>query len=126
MTTATDMVKAAKAEIENLSAAEVTKEIEGKDVLLVDVREPNETAQEVIGGALLAPRGMLEFYADPTTSYHLDGFDRDRRVVLYCSAGSRSALAAKTLQDLGYSHVAHLEGGITGWKENGYPTKSPD
>lgn len=124
MVTAMEMVREAKAGIENLSPAQVAEEIAAGDVLLVDVREPNETAQEVIEGALLAPRGMLEFHADPTTTYHLDGFDKGRRVVLYCSAGSRSALAVRTLRDLGYTNVAHLDGGITGWKEEGRPTKS--
>lgn len=125
MVTAKEMVDAAKARIENLTPAQVEEEIGGGDVLLVDVREPTETGQEVIGGALRAPRGMLEFYADPSTPYHLEEFRKDRRIVLYCSAGSRSALAARTLQELGYDDVAHLEGGITKWKEEGRDTEVP-
>lgn len=125
MTTAMEMVTAAKAGIENLVPSDFAKEM-GKDgVLLVDVREPTETGQEVIPGALLAPRGMLEFYADPTTTYHLDDFDRDRRILIYCSAGSRSALSTRTLQELGYENVAHLDGGIKAWKEAGFPTNAP-
>lgn len=126
MATASEMVAAAKAGIENLTPTEVAKEVEEGTALLVDVREPTETAQETIGGALLAPRGMLEFYADPTTPYHLAELERDRRIVLYCSAGSRSALATRTLHDLGYTNVAHLDGGLTGWKEAGYPTEEPN
>lgn len=123
MRTAKDMVTAAKAEIENLTPADFAEALKQGDALLVDVREPTETSNEIIPGALLAPRGMLEFHADPTTPYHLDGFERDRRVLLYCSAGSRSALAAQTLAAMGYGDVAHLEGGITAWKEAGYPTE---
>lgn len=123
MTTAAELVTAAKAGIENLTPADVAEEIAGDDVLLVDVREPTETQHEVIGGALLAPRGMLEFYADPSSPYHLEDFRPARRIILYCSAGSRSALSAQTLQDLGYGDVAHLDGGIKDWKEAGYPTE---
>jgi rhodanese-related sulfurtransferase len=126
VTSAKDLVAAAKAEIENLSAADVATEIERPDVLLVDVREPGETANGVIPGAVLAPRGMLEFHADAATPYHLDGFEPARRVVLYCSAGSRSALAARTLQQLGYRDVAHLDGGFTAWKDEGRPVVPPD
>lgn len=123
MATATEMVTAAKAGVENLTPTQVADEIKNAEVLLVDIREPNETEQEIIEGALLAPRGMLEFYADPSTPYHLEEFERDRRIVLYCSAGSRSALGAQTLQEIGYSNIAHLDGGIKGWKEAGYPVE---
>ena len=116
-----DMVAAAKAGIENLSPDAVVTELSGGDVLLVDVREPTETAQGVIPGAVLAPRGMLEFHADPSTPYHLDGFDASRRVILYCAAGSRSALGALALQQLGYGDVAHLDGGYGAWVDAGHP-----
>lgn len=125
MTTVTELVTAAKAGIENLTPPDVAEEIAGNDVLLVDLREPNETQHEIIGGALMAPRGMLEFYADPSSPYHLENFQRDRRIILYCSAGSRSALGAQTLQALGFGDVAHLDGGIKNWKEAGYPTEVP-
>lgn len=68
-----------------------------------------------------APRGMLEFSADPTSAYHCAEFDPDRRTVLYYAPGGRSALAAATLQDLGYTQVAHLDGGLTAWREAGLP-----
>ena len=123
MTTAMEMVTAAKAGIENLTPSEFADEVQRDHALLVDIREPNETQKEVISGALLAPRGMLEFYVDPSTPYHLKEFQVDRRILLYCSAGSRSALAAQTLQRLGYVNVAHLDGGITGWKQEDYPTE---
>jgi rhodanese-related sulfurtransferase len=115
MTGAMKMVAAAKAGIENLTPAEVAEELDRGDVLLVDLREPDETAAGVIPGAVRAPRGMLEFHADPATPYHLQGFDPGRRVIVYCAAGSRSALAASTLQQLGYRDVAHLDGGLAAW-----------
>ncbi|MGA8216946.1 MAG: rhodanese-like domain-containing protein, partial [Solirubrobacterales bacterium] len=111
----------AKAGIENLRPAEVAEEIGRGEALLVDVREPGETADGIIPGATLAPRGMLEFHADPETPYHLDAFDRDRRVIVYCAAGSRSALGAAALQELGYRDVAHLQGGLKAWREEGRP-----
>ncbi len=94
-------------------------------MLLVDLREPAEIADGVIPGAVLAPRGMLEFHADPSTPYHLEGFEPDRRVIVYCAAGSRSALGAAALQELGYRDVAHLEGGFKAWVEQGHPVAQP-
>jgi rhodanese-related sulfurtransferase len=70
---------------------------------------------------VLAPRGMLEFHADAATPYHLDALHPERRVIVYCAAGSRSALAARTLQELGYGNVAHLDGGISAWVGEGRP-----
>lgn len=121
MTGAKDLVAAAKAEVENLTPAQVAAEIETGDVLLVDVREPGETADGVVPGAVLAPRGMLEFHADAATPHHLEGFHPDRRVIVYCAAGSRSALAAVSLRTLGYSDVAHLDGGFAAWTDDGRP-----
>ena len=66
---------------------------------------------------------MLEFYADPTSPYHWPEFRPDRRVVLHCASGGRSALAAVTLARLGYGDVAHLDGGLKTWKEQGLPTE---
>lgn len=125
MPTVMEMVTAARAEIENLDAAQVANELEGGDKLLVDLREAAETEQGVIPGAVHAPRGMLEFHADPTSPYHLDGFEPDRRVILYCASGGRSAMAVKTLQELGYRDVAHLDGGFKGWVAEGRPVTAP-
>jgi rhodanese-related sulfurtransferase len=124
-----EMVIAAKAGIENLAAAHAAAELEHADALLVDVREPGETARGVIPGAVLVPRGMLEFRADSATADHLDGFNPGRRVILYCATGSwreRSALAARSLQELGYRDVAHLRGGLTAWLDEGRPIDHPD
>lgn len=120
-TTASEMVAAAKAAIENLTTDEVAAEVADNDVVLVDLREPTETANGVIPGAVKAPRGMLEFHADPSTPYHLEELDPNRRTILYCASGGRSALAAQTLQTLGYRDVAHLEGGFKSWVEEDRP-----
>ena len=68
---------------------------------------------------------MLEFYADPASPYHRAEFDPSRRVIVHCASGGRSALAADTLQQMGYRRVAHLDGGIKAWKEQGQPTEAP-
>jgi rhodanese-related sulfurtransferase len=94
--------------------------LEGGGALLVDLREPVERAQHgIISGAVSAPRGMLEFWADPTSSYHRPEFDPGRRLVLHCASGGRSALAADTLRRMGYRNVAHLDGGLNAWKAAG-------
>jgi rhodanese-related sulfurtransferase len=66
---------------------------------------------------------MLEFRADPTSSYHEAALDPGKRVILHCASGGRSALAARTLRELGYGDVAHLDGGITAWAEEGMPVE---
>lgn len=115
-----DLIAEARAKIENLPAAEMARALEASDVLLVDLREPAERAEHgTIPGALAAPRGMLEFYADPATPYHKKEFDASRRVLLYCASGGRSALAGATLRRLGFARVAHLDGGFKAWKEAG-------
>ena len=121
---AMDLVKKAKAQVENLTPEQVAEEIEGGDAMLVDLREPEEReATGVIPGATSAPRGMLEFYADPSLPYHKEGFERDRRIILHCASGGRSALAAKTLQEMGYTNVAHLDGGMKAWQGSGHPVE---
>jgi len=115
--TATDLVAEAKQRIQNLTVDQMAEEVERGDVLLVDLREPDERQEHgTIPGAVHAPRGMLEFWADPTCSFHRAEFDPNRRVILYCGGGGRSALAADTLQHMGYANVAHLDGGFSAWK----------
>jgi rhodanese-related sulfurtransferase len=122
MTTAAEMVAEAKKRVQNLTVDETARELESDDVLLVDIREPRERAEAgVIPGAVEAPRGMLEFWADPTSPYHREEFRANRRLILHCASGGRSALAAAMLQELGYTNVAHLDGGINAWKEQGKP-----
>ena len=114
------MVQEAKQRVENLTPQQVADELRQGDLLLVDIREPGEREQTgVIPGAISAPRGMLEFWADPSSPYHRQEFQPDRRVILHCASGGRSALAADMLKELGYSNVAHLDGGMKAWSESG-------
>jgi len=116
------MVAAAKERIENLSPEETHREVSESDAVLVDIREPGERAQNgYIDGAVEAPRGMLEFWADPTSPYHRQEFDPDKRIILHCASGGRSALAASMLEELGYQRVAHMDGGIKAWHDAGMP-----
>ena len=118
---AMDLVREAKQNVEKLAPEQVAGEVESGDAILVDLREPQERqGTGVIPGAISAPRGMLEFYADPSLPYHKKEFDRDRRIILHCASGGRSALAAATLQEMGYTNVAHLEGGVKAWQESGH------
>lgn len=121
-TTVKELVARAKSQIRNLSVAEFATEIDQDDVTLVDVRESDEVGRDgAIPGAIQAPRGMLEFWADPASPYHRAEFDPHHRTLLYCASGGRSALGAQSLQALGYADVAHLEGGLKAWKEQGRP-----
>lgn len=121
---AAQLVAAAKQGIENLSPEQVAAELDRGDALLVDLRESEERAQQgTILAAVHAPRGMLEFYADPTSPYHRPEFDPSRRIILHCASGGRSALAAATLRQMGYGSVAHLDGGLKAWKERGLPAE---
>ncbi len=90
------------------------------DVLFVDIRDVREIARTGrISGARHVPRGMLEFWIDPESPYHKPFFAEDKTFVFYCAGAWRSALAAKTAQDMGLAPVAHLEGGIKAWIEAG-------
>jgi len=119
---AADLVGAAKAEVEDLDPDAVERELARGDAILVDLREAEELdATGRIPGAVHVPRGMLEFRADPTSPYHQAPLDPSKRVILHCASGGRSALAAATLKEMGYEDVAHLDGGITAWKDAGKP-----
>jgi rhodanese-related sulfurtransferase len=123
--TSTQIVNEAKAQIENLTAGNAVAEAEN-GALLVDIRESEEIKMYGhIPGAIFAPRGMLEFFADPESAYFMPDFVQDRRIILYCAFGGRSALAVLTLKDMGYSDVAHIEGGMQAWKLAGLPITPP-
>ncbi len=120
--TAAELVAEARSSIENLSVEEVFAERKGGNALLVDIREAEELAATgMIQGAVHAPRGMIEFYADPASPYHRSEFDPGARVILYCASSGRSALAVKSLQELGYTNIAHLDGGLKAWKAASLP-----
>lgn len=114
------VVEAVKQEIENLSVADLKAELGSPNLLVADIREIQERVDlGTIPGAKHVPRGMLEFWADPQSMYYRDWFQEDKRIVLFCAGGGRSALAAKALQDMGFSNVAHLEPGFSGWQKAG-------
>lgn len=115
------LVDEAKERTENLTIEQLKAEVAGAaDLLLVDTREIQERVDlGTIPGSKHVPRGMLEFWADPQSQYYRQYFQPDRRTVLFCAQGGRSALAADTLMKMGFSNVAHLEPGFNGWEEAG-------
>ncbi len=123
------MKKTSKALVEEAMSQVTTYTVEQARALhahpgvqFVDIRDVRELEREgVIPGALHAPRGMLEFWVDPESPYHRDVFAQDKEYVLFCAGGWRSALATKTLMDMGLERVAHVEGGFTAWKGAGAP-----
>ncbi|ELZ30986.1 rhodanese domain-containing protein [Halogeometricum pallidum JCM 14848] len=118
--TAWGMAEAAEDEIETVDVERLAAELGREDVVVLDIRDIREVWLEgSIPGVKHAPRGMLEFWADPETEYYKDYFDPDKRYICYCNEGGRSALAAKRLGEMGYSDVAHLGGGFTAWQEAG-------
>lgn len=124
MSSMSELVARAKQRVTNLDPTQVAAELGSADPVVIDLREPGELeATGVIPGAVHAPRGMLEFWADPASPYHRPEFDPERRTLLYCASGGRSALAAETLQQLGYRDVAHLDGGIKAWIDAAQPTE---
>lgn len=110
-----------KAQLENLSVDDLKNEMAGNpDLLLVDIRELQERVDlGTIPGAVHCPRGMVEFWASPSSPYYRDYFQEDRRTVVFCAGGGRSVLTALALKDMGFSNVAHLEPGFRGWQEAG-------
>jgi len=125
-TSAAELVAEAKNRVDNLDVDAVAREI-ADGALVVDLREEAERRKTgAIPGSVHVPRGLLEFKADPSAPTHLAALDPARRTVLYCAAGSRSALAVVTLADLGYTDVAHLDGGMQAWGDAGRPTEPAD
>ena len=117
-----DMIASARLLIKSISVAEAA-ELQRLDAgILIDLRGFREL-QEIglIPDAFHAPRGMLEFWADPDSPYHRSIFHTDKKLILFCASGLRSALAVRTLQDMGMDNVLDMEGGITEWKMQGLP-----
>lgn len=111
-----DMLAEANAVIETVAVADLPYHLEDEDVVLLDVRETEERKKEgEIPGSIHAPRGLLEFHADPDSPIYNSALDPERRYIVYCGTGGRSALAAKTLLDMGYPEVATLAGGYASW-----------
>ena len=120
-----EMVAEAKNATTSFSVEEARAKHEAGEILLVDIRDPRELQREGrIPGASHAPRGMLEFWVDPASPYHKDWLATDKPVVLFCASSWRSALSAKTLQDMGMDNIAEMEGGFSAWRDAGAPIET--
>ena len=120
------LVDEAMAQVITYSVDQVRGRLTDLKVQIVDIRDPRELEKEgTLPGALLAPRGMLEFWVDPASPYFKPVFaDESKEFILFCGAGWRSALATKTLRDMGMTNVAHIDGGFTAWKKADAPIVS--
>jgi len=119
-----DMVAEASAQIETLTV-EQARALHGRpDVTFIDLRDPRELWREGgVPGAVNVTRGMLEFWIDPASPYHKALFASGNKFVFFCGGGWRSALAARTAQDMGLTPVCHIEGGYGAWKKAGAPVE---
>lgn len=116
------LVTEAKSQIETLSQEIAEGLVADGSAVLVDIRDVRELKREGrIPGAIHAPRGMLEFWIDPASPYHKPEFATEKKLIFFCASAWRSALAVKSLGDMGVENIAELEGGFSGWKERGGP-----
>jgi rhodanese-related sulfurtransferase len=116
----------AEAEVETLPVEQALRLHGDGGVVFVDLRDPREIERDGrIPGSFPCPRGMLEFWVDPESPYAKPVFAEPKRFLFYCASGWRSALAAKTVQDMGLADVAHVGGGYKAWKEAGGPVEMP-
>jgi rhodanese-related sulfurtransferase len=119
-----DLIDRALAEIETLDLEAAEQLLEDDNTVFVDLRDPRELEREgKVPNAFHAPRGMLEFWVDPSSPYHKDVFASGKKLVFYCQSGWRSALATKAVQDMGLEQVCHIGDGYRGWKDSGAPTE---
>ena len=120
------LVDQAMAEVTTYSVAQIRERLGDPKLQIVDIRDPRELERGgTLPGALLAPRGMLEFWVDPDSPYFKPVFgDESREFVLFCGAGWRSALATKALQDMGMTNVAHIDGGFADWAQQCAPVQT--
>ncbi|CAN5716748.1 rhodanese-like domain-containing protein [soil metagenome] len=110
-----EMVAGAREETEQVSIKQVQDELQsGEEFTVLDVREPGEWQEGHIPGAKHIPRGVLEYLAADELP------EKGARIVVHCAVGGRGTLATKTLQEMGYTNVANMQGGTNAWRENGY------
>ena len=120
-----DLVAEASREVETLSAEDAVNLVGQPGVVFVDLREGEELQKTgKLTGAVHVPRGFLEFQADATSPTHKPELGGDKKLVLYCGSGSRSALGAKTLRDMGIRNVAHVAGGFSALVKAGAATET--
>ena len=119
------LVDQAMAEVKTYTVAEVLAKSNDKNVQIVDIRDVRELKAGTVTSSMHAPRCMLEFWVDPESPYHKKIWaDDSKEFILFCGAGWRSALAAKTLQDMGMTNVAHIDGGYEAWVNAGGPVET--
>ena len=123
VTPSMQLIGEALAEIASIPVDEALALAGGEDAVFVDVRERAEHDAGAIAGSVAAPRGFLEFIADPSSPMHDPALSAGKTLVVYCASGGRSALAAKTLQDMGLAQVVNLTGGYQAWTGAGGPTE---
>lgn len=119
--TSQDLVNLAKKEITSISAKEVKKMIEKGDITLIDIRDIRELWKEgTIKNSVHIPRGMIEFWLDPQSSYYKEKKINDiKKIGLFCALGMRSALATKSLKEMGFDNVVNIEGGFDSLRDAG-------
>jgi len=121
------LVEAAREVIEEISAEDAKSLVEDDAVVIVDIRDVRELQRDgKIPGSFHCPRGMLEFWIDPSSPYHKEIFAEDKKFVFHCASGWRSALATEVAQRMGLKPVAHIDSGFSGWKKAGGPVEMPD
>jgi len=120
------LVDEAMAQVKTYTVQEVQARLADPHLQIVDIRDVRELEREgTVPGCFNAPRGMLEFWVDPASPYFKTIFgDDSKEFVLFCGAGWRSALAAKALQEMGMTNVAHIDGGFTAWAQLGAPVQT--
>ena len=120
------LVDDAMEQIKTYRVADVAARLGAANTQFVDIRDARELEREgTVPGSIHAPRGMLECWVDPASPYFKPVFaDESREFILFCGAGWRSALATKTLQDMGMNNVAHIEGGFAEWVKQAAPTET--
>jgi rhodanese-related sulfurtransferase len=124
---AMQLVAEAEAEIETISAEDAKGLVGDENTVIVDLRDIRELWNiGTIPGSLHAPRGMLEFWVDPESPYHREVFASGKKLVFFCAGGLRSALAAKVVQDMGVTPVAHIAGGFGAWTEAEGPVEAKE
>ena len=117
------MLAEANAAIETVSVQDAIAVHGEPGYTFIDIREGEERAKGTIAGSVHVPRGFLEFRADPESQMHDPVFSKGDRLVLFCASGGRSALAAKTLVDMGFEDICHIAGGMDAWAEAGGPSE---
>ena len=117
-----DLVNEANKAIETLAPVKVKLMLENNECTLVDVRDIRELWKEgTVRNSKHIPRGMLEFWLDPQSSYYKESkFDPNKKMILFCALGMRSALSTKSLVDMGFKNVAHVKGGFDALKQRGF------